>query len=118
MKTTNKKRKKKAKKPYSDFPLFLHATGQWAKKVRGKLHYFGVDSDAALKKWLDERDDLMAGRTPRLHPAAGPALRDAVNRFLSSKKSLVGTGELSPSTWRSYYMACELWSNASARNGC
>ena len=30
------------------------------------------------------------------------------NRFLSAKKSLVGTGELSPSTWRSYFMACEL----------
>ena len=76
MNTSPKKRQKKAKKPHRDFPLFLHATGQWAKKVRGKLHYFGVDANAALDKWLAGRDDLLAGRTPRLHPKAGPSVRE------------------------------------------
>jgi hypothetical protein len=43
---------------------------RWAKSVPGKRHYFGKCIDdptgkAALELWLNQRDDLMAGRTPR-----------------------------------------------------
>ena len=49
---------RKPSKPRPDFPLFPHATDRWAKKVRGKLHYFGKVSpdprgEAALELWLD-----------------------------------------------------------------
>jgi hypothetical protein len=32
-------------KPRPDFALFAHATGSWAKKVNGKLLYFGPWND-------------------------------------------------------------------------
>ena len=97
---------KPPKKPYPDFPLFPHASGQWAKKICGRMHYFGTDAGAALKKYTAERDDLHAGRTPRLHPD-GLTVRDLANRFLSAKKALVQSGELSPRTWSDYYGSCE-----------
>ena len=30
---------KKPAKPYSDFSLFAHSRGQWAKRVAGKIRY-------------------------------------------------------------------------------
>src|SRR4029453_4389196 len=57
------KTKKKPVKPHPDFPLFLHRTGQWAKKVHGKMHYFGNDSDTALDRWLAEKDIVFADRS-------------------------------------------------------
>lgn len=104
MPTSDKPKTQKTRKP-SDFPLFLHQTGQWAKKVRGKLWYFGTDRDAALDRWLKEKDHLLTGRQRPLHPD-GITLKELVNRFLTSKKALVDSGELSPRTWSGYYTTC------------
>jgi integrase len=98
----------KPAKPYADFPLFPHAAGVWAKKIRGKLHYFGPwsDPDAALAKYLEQKDDLHAGRARRPRPDA-LTVKALAYDFLSAKQALVDTGELSPRTWAGYKMACD-----------
>jgi integrase len=99
----------KPAKPYPEFPLFSHATGQWAKKIRGQLHYFGVwaDPDAALAKYLERKDDLHAGRTP--HPdLQAVTVKDVVNAFLIHKRDKVDAGELSIRTWAKYKEVTDL----------
>ncbi len=97
----------KPDKPYADFPLFPHATGRWAKKIRGKFHYFGPwsDPDGALNRYLEQKDDLFAGRTPRVR-GEGLTVRDLVNRFLTNKRHLLDTREIMPRTFQDYYQTC------------
>jgi integrase len=99
----------KPAKPYPEFPLFAHATRRWAKKIRGRLVYFGPwdDPDAALNKYLDQKDALHAGRTPRPDPEA-LTVKDLANAFLNAKQALVDAGELSPRTWADYKLVCDL----------
>jgi integrase len=99
----------KPSKPRPDFPLFAHATGRWAKKIRGKLHYFGpwADPDAAESKYLEQRDALHAGRKPRPDLNA-LTVKDLANAFLNHKQQKLDAGELSPRTWTDYKAATDL----------
>jgi len=82
-KSIRKKPRRKPAKPYREFPLTANGNGQWSKKIRGKVHYFGrwEAPDAALKRSLEVKDDLHAGRRPR--PKDGFTLRDLCNHFLT-----------------------------------
>lgn len=97
----------KPAKPYADFPLFPHATRRWAKKIKSKLHYFGPwrDPDAALQLYLDQRDDLHAGRRPRVK-GEGLTVRDLVNHYLTAKQRKVDAGEMQRRTWLEYHQTC------------
>src|SRR5213082_3250047 len=99
----------KPRKPYPDFPLFPHATRRWAKKIRGKLHYFGPwdDPDGALAKYLEQKDALHSGRKPR-EVSAGVTVKELCNRFLNAKQALVDSGELANRSWDDYKAACDL----------
>ena len=83
----------KPKKPYPDFfALFPHASGRWAKKIKGKLEYFGrwghkagdkiipvadmgASAQEAADLYVEQREDLYAGRPPRVF-SEGLTLRD------------------------------------------
>ncbi len=100
----------KFEKPRPDFPLFPHATGRWAKKVRGKLHYFGKVADdpkgeAALAKWLDEKDDLLAGRTPNRN-REGLTVHQLCNAFLAAKDGQLAAGDITQRSFADYKRTC------------
>ncbi|MBN1943115.1 MAG: hypothetical protein JW849_07450 [Phycisphaerae bacterium] len=85
----------KPSKPYPDFPLYAHASGQWAKKIRYKVYYFGVwaDPDSALAEYVRQRDFLYAGITP---PGGDDVtLDELVNRFLVEQRTRCDLGEIS-----------------------
>ena len=109
--TTDSTRHPRHTKPRKDFPLFPHQRGYWAKKVRGKLHYFGKiandpKGEAALNQWLDQRDDLLAGRTPRITSDDGLTVADLCNHFLTAKEQQRDAGDIRPRTFSEYHAAC------------
>ncbi len=109
MSTANSTVKTKPEKPYPDFPLFPHATGRWAKKIRGNLHYFGPWSDpqAALENYLAKKDALYAGLTPA-DTREVLTIRVLCGKFLTTKKRAMECGELSIHSYRDYARVCKL----------
>lgn len=95
-------------KPYPEFPLFADHRGQWCKKIRGKRHYFGPWNDwkKALQNYLQQRDDLHAGRSPRKR--GGTTLRDLCWLFLESKEAEADVDELRVTTFREYKHTCKI----------
>ena len=110
--STAKPRPVKPSKPRIDFPLFPHANGRWAKKVRQRLVYFGKWQDdplgeKALELWNEQKDDLLAGRKPRKPGEEGISIADLCNQFLTSKTRLVENDELTPRSFRDYKVTCD-----------
>ena len=106
MTTTKSTKPARPSKPSKDFRLFAHASGKWAKNVRGRLHYFGVwaDADSARRRYERQRVDLEASRKPQ--PAVdvdGITVADVCNRFLTSKQRGVDAGELFETTCVKYH---------------
>ena len=99
----------KAKNGKPRFPLFQHATGQWAKKVKGKLHYFGKDKDKALAEWVRVKDALLAGRPRPAETTADSKLitvRELCNLFLDAKDKKVEVNKIKRRSWADYQVEC------------
>ncbi len=95
----------KPSKPHPDFPLTAHPNGQWSKKIRGKVHYFGVwaDPDAALAEFLRVKDALLAGHA--IDRGEGSTVADLCNDFLGYKEAMLKSGEITPRTFSDYVRA-------------
>jgi integrase len=53
----------KPAKPCPDYPLFAHATKRWAKKIKGRMRYFGRWDDP--KGALQEYKAFLSGKVPK-----------------------------------------------------
>jgi len=120
--STPKRRRRKSNidrppKPYPDFPLCPANLGYWQKKIKGKLYYFGrwgrvvngklirIQPDgcwqSALEEYEQKREDLYAGRTPRV-TGDGLTVGGLCNQFLTAKLRLVESGEIGSRTFNEY----------------
>lgn len=74
-------------------PLFLHRNGQWCRKVKSKAFYFGTDLDAALKKWADQKDHLLAGYDPPKIDGKA-TIGELANLYLADSRLRVKSGDV------------------------
>ncbi len=90
--------------PYEGFPLSYHPPSKRLyKKILGRRRYFGYSDNwqEALEKFQRERDDLYAGREPQV-AVEGLTVKDLCNHFLTSKKQLLASGELTARSFTDY----------------
>jgi integrase len=91
--------RKKPRKPYPSFALTAHPNGQWCKKIRGKVHFFGVwaDPEAALTYYNRQAADLHEGREPRSAAVPDvPSVKDLANAYLAAQKEKCSRGLIDP----------------------
>lgn len=98
----------KPSKPRRDYPLTAHPSGQWCKRVNGKLYYFGKwdDPQAAEEKWEARKHAILNGRDFLPGAIAGDSLGWLCNAFLESKRQQLERGELTQRSWDDYKKAC------------
>lgn len=95
----------KPSKPRADWPLTANSNGQWSKKIRQKVYYFGVweAPQEAMANYLAVKDELFAGRTPRNQSQA--TIETLVNAFVRTKTLMVDDGRLAQRTMEEYVAA-------------
>ncbi len=104
--STTPQKQRKPERPEGS-PLHWHATGRWAKKIRGRRVYFGRGShDEALAEYERTKTDLHAGRRP-VEESEGLTLHELMGQFLDRKIELRDNGELAPLTVAEYGNSCK-----------
>ena len=87
----NSKRKTRSDK----FPLTLHPTGQYCKKIKGKLYYFGNEKKKALERYLEQAAYLHAGKVPKPEVSQDHlSIKILCNLYLDHQESRAEIGEI------------------------
>jgi integrase len=99
----------KPEKPTPDFPLFAHATKRWAKKIHGRMVYFGPwdDPAGALARYLEQREALHSGTSTTCAEPKGFTVCQLAIRFLTLKETDCDAGVLTSRTFKEYGDACK-----------
>ena len=88
------------------FPLTLHPTGQYCKKIKGKLYYFGADKQQALQRYLEQATYLHSGKMTKPASDNSMSLKTLCNLYLDHQESRSIVGEIQPR--QIYEQACLL----------
>ncbi|MCX7415891.1 MAG: hypothetical protein NTY25_05305, partial [Planctomycetia bacterium] len=80
-------------------------SGQFCKKIRGKIFYFGkVDNpDAALKRYHEHCRDLHSGKATRVERTDEITVAELANRFLAAKDRKREIGDIEAATFVEYH---------------
>ena len=85
-------------KPYPEFPLYAHPSGKWAKKIAGKMRYFG--------RWDDPQGALVeyesSVQKKEIELPEVFTVQLAANTFLTTRKKQVAAGNLSERSYQDY----------------
>jgi integrase len=77
------------------FPLTLHPTGQYCKKIRGKIRYFGTDKKKALEKYLAQATYLHGAQSLVQKISNGKmTLKQLCDLYLRYQNSRVLVGDI------------------------
>jgi integrase len=90
-------RSPKRKTRSDKFPLTLHPTGQYCKKIKGRTYYFGRDKKQALERYLDQATYLHGGRNFVQKASNGNmTLKQLSALYLDYQHSKLLAGDLTP----------------------
>jgi len=89
------KPKPKRKTRSDKFPLTLHPTGQYCKRIKGKLYYFGVDKRKALERYLEQAAYLHTGKGSKpKFTTDSLSIKTLCNLYLEHQESRAAIGEV------------------------
>lgn len=95
--------------PIERFPTKPRKDGRFEKRIRGELHYFGSGGDrvAALREYNRVKDDLYAGRAPKLgiEQMEEVTLKHLGNWFVDEKNAECKAGNITDGWRRDYKSA-------------